>query len=358
MRRFNFSAGPAALPNAVLEQAQAEILDFQGTGMSVMEMSHRSSTFVDIAACAEADLRELLGISDEYHVLFLQGGATAQFAAIPMNLTAPGDPVDYLDTGSWSVKAIKEAGKYCDVQVVASSQAKAYACIPLVGEWQMRANAKYLHICSNETIGGLQFKDFPQVDVPLIADMSSDILSRPLDISQFGLIYAGAQKNIGPAGLAVVIVHKALCDQARVDTPTFIDYAAQADADSMSNTPPTYTWYLAGLVFAWLKKQGGLAAMAEINERKAAKIYSAIGASHLYHAPVEEAYRSTMNVPFTLSSAKLDAPFLAGAAERGLLNLKRHRSVGGIRASIYNAVPETAIDALVDYMREFEQTHS
>lgn len=357
MRSFNFSAGPAALPDEVLEKAREEMLDYQGTGMSVMEMSHRSKEFVDIAARAEADLRELLSVSDDYHVLFLQGGATGQFAAIPLNLTQAGDRVDYIDTGSWSVKAIKEAGKYCDVHVAASSKGEAYGHIPPVSEWTLRDDTRYVHLCSNETIGGLQFKDFPGVSAPLIADMSSDLLSRPLDVDQFGLIYAGAQKNIGPAGLTVVIVRKDLCGQARPETPTFIDYAVQADADSMSNTPPTYTWYLAGLVFEWLKGQGGLAAMAAINERKAGKLYSAIAGSNFYRSPVRDEYQSTMNVPFTLPDAELDGKFLTGAEARGMVNLKGHRSVGGMRASIYNAVPEAAIDTLVDYMAEFEQTH-
>lgn len=358
MRSYNFSAGPAALPEAVLKQARDEMLDYRGSGMSVMEMSHRSSEFVEIAARAEADLRDLVAISDDYHVLFLQGGATGQFAAIPLNLTSTGDPVDYLDTGAWSQKAIKEAGKYCDVNVVGSSKPESYAFIPDPAEWQMRSDARYLHICSNETIGGLQFKSFPEARVPLVADMSSDILSRPIEMDRFDLIYAGAQKNIGPAGLTVVIVKKALCGNARAETPIFLDYAAQADADSMSNTPPTYSWYLAGLVFAWLKQQGGLEGIAKLNDRKAGKLYSAIGASNFYRAPVDKPYQSNMNVPFTLAEAALDGEFLQGAEARGLLNLKGHRSVGGMRASIYNAVPEAAIDVLVDYMAEFEQTHA
>ena len=356
MRSHNFSAGPAALPEAVLIQARDEILDYQGTGMSVMEMSHRSAEFVDIAARAEQDLRDLLSVSDEYHVLFLQGGATGQFAGIPLNLTAPSDRVDYLDTGSWSQKAIKEAGKYCDVQVVASSKQDSYGYVPALESWERRPDAKYLHLCSNETIGGLQLKTFPELDVPVIADMSSDLLSRPIDIEQFGLVYAGAQKNIGPAGLTVVIVRKDLCGNARPETPTSLDYAVQADADSMSNTPPTYAWYLAGLVFAWLKAQGGLAAMAQTNERKAGKIYGMISAGNFYRSPVEPEFQSTMNVPFTLPDASLDAEFLKGAEARGLFNLKGHRSVGGMRASIYNAVPEASVDVLVDYMAEFEQT--
>ncbi|MEM7098145.1 MAG: 3-phosphoserine/phosphohydroxythreonine transaminase [Pseudomonadota bacterium] len=356
-RTFNFSAGPAALPEAVLEKARAEMLDYQSTGMSVMEMSHRSAEFVDVAARAEADLRELLQIGDDYHVLFLQGGATGQFAAIPLNLTQPGDVVDYVDTGSWSKKAIKEAGKYCDVNVVASSAETNYDRIPPVDDWQLSADARYLHICGNETIGGVQFKDIPASAVPVVTDMSSEILSRPIDVGSYGVIYAGAQKNIGPAGLTVVIVRKDLCIGARPETPTFLDYQVQADADSMSNTPPTYTWYLAGLVFEWLKELGGLEAMAAINQRKADRLYGLIDGSNFYHSPVQADQRSSMNVPFTMPNADLDKVFLAGAEARGLMNLKGHRSVGGMRASIYNAVPEEAVAALTDYMREFEREH-
>ncbi len=356
-RIFNFSAGPAALPEAVLEQASAEMLDYAGSGMSVMEMSHRSKTFVAIAAQAEADFRELLGVSDDYHVLFLQGGATTMFAALPMNLTQPGDTVDYLDTGSWSNKAIKEARKYCEVNVVASGKTGNYTDIPAEQSWQLSAAAKYLHICSNETIGGVQFQAFPASQVPLVADMSSDFLSRPVDVNQFAVIYGGAQKNIGPAGLTVVVVRKDLCGRSRDVTPGTLDFAAQADADSMSNTPPTYSWYLAGLVFAWLKGQGGLEAMAALNRRKAERLYQTIDASDFYQSPVAPAVRSMMNVPFTLPDAALDGPFLEGAEQRGLSGLKGHRSVGGMRASIYNAVPEAAVNALVDYMREFEHEH-
>ncbi|HCD28386.1 MAG TPA: 3-phosphoserine/phosphohydroxythreonine transaminase [Gammaproteobacteria bacterium] len=356
-RAFNFSAGPAALPTEVLEQAQNEMLDYAGSGMSIMEMSHRSKIFVDIAAQAEADLRELFDISDAYHVLFLQGGATGQFASIPLNFTQSGDIVDYVDTGSWSKKAIKEAGKYCNVNVAASSADSNYNYIPELESWQLSDNARYLHICSNETIGGVQFKAFPNSSVPLVADMSSDILSRPVDVNQFGLIYAGAQKNIGPAGLTVIIVRKDLCGTARAETPTFIDFAVQAEADSMSNTPPTYGWYLAGLVFKWAKAQGGLAAIEALNEAKASALYNAIEASNFYHAPVVANARSTMNVPFTLANADLDAAFLQGAEERGLFNLKGHRSVGGMRASIYNAVSLAAVEALVAYMSEFENEH-
>ena len=353
-RTHNFSAGPAALPESVLAQAAEEMLDFQGSGMSVMEMSHRSKIFVEIAAQAEADLRALMHISDDYHVLFLQGGATGQFAGIPLNLTHPDDTMDFIDTGSWSKKAIKEAGKYCQVNVAASSAETRYDHIPDPASWLLTAGAKLLHVCSNETIGGVQFKDFPSGGAPLVADMSSDILSRPVDVSQFGLIYAGAQKNIGPAGLTVVIVRKDLCGSARVETPTFLDYAIQAEADSMSNTPPTYGWYLAGLVFKWIKANGGLEGIAQRNQAKADLLYQAIDASNFYSAPVAPEARSTMNVPFTLADSELDAEFLRQAEQRGMFNLKGHRSVGGMRASIYNAVSMASVEALVSFMSEFE----
>ncbi len=352
-RTHNFSAGPAALPTDVLAQAAEEMLDFQGSGMSVMEMSHRSKTFVDIAATAEQDLRDLFAISDDYHVLFLQGGATGQFASVPMNLTNPDDTIDFVDTGAWSKKAIKEAGKYCHVNVAASSSDSNYDHIPNADSWQLSDDATLLHVCSNETIGGVQFKVFPE-HTTLVADMSSDILSRPVNIDDFGLIYAGAQKNIGPAGLTVIIVRKDLCGSARSITPTFLDYAVQADADSMSNTPPTYAWYLAGLVFKWVKANGGLAGMAAQNQAKADLLYNAIDASNFYSAPVALADRSIMNVPFTLADAALDADFLAQAEARGMFNLKGHRSVGGMRASIYNAVPMESVQALVTFMGEFE----
>ena len=352
-RTHNFSAGPAALPTDVLAQAAEEMLDFQGSGMSVMEMSHRSKTFVDIAATAEQDLRDLFAISDDYHVLFLQGGATGQFASVPMNLTNPDDTIDFVDTGAWSKKAIKEAGKYCHVNVAASSSDSNYDHIPNADSWQLSDDATLLHVCSNETIGGVQFKEFPEHKT-LVADMSSDILSRPVNIDDFGLIYAGAQKNIGPAGLTVIIVRKDLCGSARSITPTFLDYAVQADADSMSNTPPTYAWYLAGLVFKWVKANGGLAGMAAQNQAKAELLYNAIDASNFYSAPVALADRSIMNVPFTLADAALDADFLAQAEARGMFNLKGHRSVGGMRASIYNAVPMESVQALVTFMGEFE----
>jgi phosphoserine aminotransferase len=354
-RVHNFSAGPAALPASVLERASAEMLDYAGTGMSVMEMSHRSKAFVDIAERAEADLIELLGVPDDYKVLFLQGGATTQFAMVPMNLLDGAVRADYVNTGSWSKKAIKEAGKYCDVNVAASSEDTSFDRVPAFSDWALSSDAAYLHLCSNETIGGVQFNDLPEgLSCPIVADMSSDILSRPIDVSRYGLIYAGAQKNIGPAGLTVVIIRKDLIGKAGSSVPSMLDYAVHAEADSMSNTPPTYAWYLAGLVFDWLKGQGGLAGIAEINARKAGKLYGAIDASNFYSSPVAVEDRSRMNVPFTLPDPEMDGDFLAQAETRGLTNLKGHRSVGGMRASIYNAVPEAAVDALVAFMAEFE----
>jgi phosphoserine aminotransferase len=353
-RTYNFSAGPASLPEAVLKQAAEEMTDYQSSGMSVMEMSHRSKIFVDIAAQAEADLRELMGVSDDYHVLFLQGGATGQFAGIPMNLTQADDTIDFIETGAWSKKAIKEAKKYCNVNVAASSADSNFDHIPDQGVWQLRDNARLLHICSNETIGGVQFKNFPSSNVPIAVDMSSDILSRPVDVNNFALIYAGAQKNIGPAGLTVVIVRKDLCGNARDMTPTFLDYAQQADNDSMINTPPTYGWYLAGLVFKWIKAQGGVAAIDEYNQVKANLLYGAIENSNFYSSPVASANRSSMNVPFTLADSALDGEFVKQAEARGMFNLKGHRSVGGMRASIYNAVSLEAVQALVSFMSEFE----
>lgn len=356
-RAHNFSAGPAALPVEVLEEARAEMLDYRGTGMSVMEMSHRSDTFIGIAETAESDFRELLGVSGDYHVLFLQGGATQQFAAIPLNLLGARTSAAYVNTGAWSTKAIEEAGKYCNVRVAASSEATKFDRIPDVSTWSVDPADAYVHICSNETIGGVQFHDVPSVPVPLVCDMSSDILSRPIDVSRYGLIYAGAQKNVGPAGLVLVVVHKNLLGAARKDVPTTLDYKVQAKAGSMSNTPPTYAWYLAGLVFKWMKQQGGLAAMAEKNRRKAETLYSAIDNSNFYASPVARENRSWMNIPFTLADATLDKAFLKGAEARRMMNLAGHRSVGGMRASLYNAVSQDSVDALVNYMGEFEREH-
>jgi phosphoserine aminotransferase len=356
-RVFNFSAGPAALPQEVLEQLRDEMLDWHGHGMSVMEMSHRGKAFVGIAQQAEADLRELLAVPAGYKVLFLQGGATAQFAAIPLNLTAPGASADYVNTGAWSKKAIAEAKRYVKVNVAADAGAN-YSTVPSEGQWQRTPNAAYLHYTPNETIGGVEFPFIPQTgDVPLVADMSSTILSRPIDVSRFGVIYAGAQKNIGPAGLVVVIVREDLLGRARPDVPTVFDWAAMAADGSMLNTPATYSWYVAGLVFQWLKRQGGLAAMEASNRAKATQLYGAIDTSGFYRNPVTIESRSWMNVPFTLPNPDLDKPFLDGARKAGLVALEGHRSVGGMRASIYNAMPLAGVAALVDYMSEFQRRH-
>lgn len=355
-RKYNFSAGPAALPEEVLLQAQAELLDWHGQGLSIMEMSHRSAEYVGVAAQAEQDLRDLMGIPSNYKVLFLQGGATAQFAMVPMNLLRGARSADYIDTGIWANKAIKEAKRYTQANVVASSAHNNHTAAPAQSELQLTPGAAYLHYTTNETIGGVEFDYIPEAgDTPLVADMSSDILSVPVDVSRFGLIYAGAQKNIGPAGLTVVIVRDDLIGQTLAGTPSMYDYKIHADADSMNNTPPTFGWYLAGLVFQWLKRQGGLEAMAEINRRKAAKLYAAIDTSDFFANPVAINNRSIMNVPFTLADSSLEERFLTLAESEGLLNLQGHRSVGGMRASIYNAVPETAVDALIDFMQRFEK---
>ena len=357
-RIFNFSAGPAALPESVLAQARDEMLDWHDSGMSIMEMSHRGKQFMSVAAEAEADLRELMAIPDNYKVLFLQGGASAQFAAIPMNILKGKGSADYINTGAWSKKAIAAAKNYCDVNVAASSESSKFTTIPAEDTWQLSADAAYLHYTPNETIGGVEFHWIPDAgEVPLVADMSSTILSRPIDVSRFGLIYAGAQKNIGPAGLTLVIVREDLLGDASPLLPSVLDYKAQAEAGSMLNTPPTYGWYLAGLVFKWLKAQGGLKAMAEINERKAGKLYAAIDGSDFYATPVDPECRSWMNVPFTVADPELDKVFLADAEAAGLATLKGHRSVGGMRASIYNAMPEAGVDQLISMMQDFEKKH-
>jgi phosphoserine aminotransferase len=354
---FNFSAGPAVLPAEVLQQAREELTDWHGSGMSVMEMSHRGKEFIAIAEKAEADLRELLAIPASYKVLFLQGGASAQFAMVPMNLLRGRNKADYINTGEWSKKAIKEAKKYCTVNVAASSETAKFMTAPLQKEWKLDPDAAYVHYTPNETIGGVEFFWTPDTgNVPLVADMSSTLLSRPIDVTRYGLIYAGAQKNIGPAGLTIVIVREDLLGHALPSTPSMFDYKTHAENGSMYNTPPTYAWYIAGLVFEWLKNKGGLKGMAAINERKAAKLYAYIdGSGGFYRNPVDPACRSWMNIPFTLHDANLDEPFLKGAKGAGLLQLKGHRSVGGMRASIYNAMPEAGIDALIGYMKEFKQ---
>jgi len=358
-RVYNFSAGPAMLPQAVLEKAQQEFLDWNGSGMNVMEMSHRGKEFMSIAQQAEADLRDVMQIPDNYKVLFLQGGASSQFASIPMNLLRGKTTADYFNTGQWSKKAISEAKRYCDVNVVASSEADNFATVPEKDTWNLNPDAAYVHYVANETIGGVEFDDIPDTgDVPLVVDVSSTILSRPIDVSRFALVYAGAQKNVGPAGLTIVIVRDDLIGETIAGTPTMFDYKVQADNDSMYNTPPTYSLYLAGLVFQWLKDLGGLEGMAKINQRKAEKLYAAIDNSGFYQNPVNPKYRSWMNVPFTLNDSSLDGDFLAGAKEAGLLTLKGHRSVGGMRASIYNAMPEEGVDTLIDYMQDFANSNS
>jgi len=358
-RVYNFSAGPAALPEDVLKQAQAEMLDWHGSGMSVMEMSHRGKEFMSIASEAEADLRELMDIPANYKVLFLQGGASSQFAMIPMNLIGRTGKADYFRTGSWSKKAIAEAKRFGDITVAVDSEHDGkFTSLPSAEGFNVSADAAYLHYTPNETIEGVEFAYVPASgDVPLVADMSSTILSRPLDVSRYGLIYAGAQKNIGPAGLTIVIVRDDLIGNPLEGTPAMFNYAIHADNGSMYNTPPTYGWYLAGLVFKWLKDRGGLVGMAEVNQRKAAKLYDAIDASPFYANPVAPECRSWMNVPFTLADASLDAEFLKQAGEANLKTLKGHRSVGGMRASIYNAMPEAGVDTLVEFMAEFERTN-
>ena len=357
-RVYNFSPGPAALPLEVLEQIREDIPDWNGSGMSVMEVSHRGKAFTEVAEKAERDLRSLLAVPVDYSVLFMQGGATMQFAMAPLNLAQAGDTADYVQTGSWSKKAIAEASRFCNVNVAADSSDSNFCHIPPQGEWRNSDNAAYLHYTPNETIGGVEFHFIPDSgDVPLVADMSSTILSRPIDVSRFGVIYAGAQKNIGPAGVTVVIVRNVLLDRRRADAPTLMTYKAYADSGSMTNTPPTFAWYAAGLVFEYLKAQGGLAAVAEINQRKAASLYEAIDESAFYSNPVRPDARSWMNVPFVLRDADLDQKFLAGADIAGLKNLKGHRSVGGMRASIYNAMPQEGVDALINFMQEFEKAN-
>jgi len=356
-RVFNFSAGPAALPEAVLQRASDELVEWHGSGCSVMEMSHRGKEFVSIAAGAEADLRELMAIPDNYKVLFLQGGASGQFAAIPMNLASEAKPVaDYVVNGSWGKKAVKEAGKYLQEARIAA-QPDSFTTVPPEADWQLSDNAAYVHVTPNETIEGVEFPFVPDTDAPLVADLSSTILSRPIDVSKFGVIYAGAQKNIGPSGVTVVIVRDDLIGKASKQTPMVWDWAQQAENDSMLNTPPCYGIYTCGLVFQWLKEQGGLAAIGEINARKAGKLYAAIDASPFYANPVDVACRSQMNVPFTLADDGLDGKFLSEATAAGLHTLKGHRSVGGMRASIYNAMPEAGVDALIQFMAEFERSN-
>lgn len=358
-RVFNFSAGPAALPTEVLEQAQAEMLDWNGSGMSVMEMSHRGKDYMSIAAKAEADLRALMTIPANYKVLFLQGGASSQFAMVPINLLNGKKSADYLLTGQWSKKAVAEAKRYCDVNLVADTSDSKFTTLPDEASLTFDPDAAYVHYTPNETIAGVEFDYIPDTgDVPLVADMSSTILSRVIDVTKFGVIYAGAQKNIGPAGLTIVIIREDLLGNADPAMPVMLDYKTHADNESMYNTPPTYAWYLAGLVFAWGLKRGGMSAIEAVNKRKAEKLYKAIDDSAFYSNPVDVNYRSWMNVPFLLANADLDADFIKQAAAKSLTTLKGHRSVGGMRASIYNAMPEAGVDALIAFMQEFEQANT
>ncbi len=355
---FNFSAGPAVLPEEVLAQAAAEMSDWNGSGQSVMEMSHRGKEYMSIHERAEQDLRTLMGIPDSHAVLFLQGGATLQFAMVPLNLLGQNGYGAYVNTGEWSKKAIKEARRFGEVDVVASAEDRKFTYVPAQSSWKEFDGASYLHYCANETIGGVEFGFTPDSgDVPLVADISSNFLSRPVDVASHAILYGGAQKNIGPAGLTIVTMRRDLIGRARVETPTMLDYQVHADADSMLNTPPTWAIYVAGLVFQWLQRQGGVAAIEQRNIEKAALLYDYLDSTPFYTNPVEPADRSRMNVPFRLPEAALDEPFLKGAKERGLLQLKGHRSVGGMRASIYNAMPIEGVRALVDWMREFEKEH-
>ena len=357
----NFSAGPATLPTAVLQRAQDEMLNWQGRGVSVMEVSHRSKEYIAITEKAEAKLRSLMEIPDNYKVLFLQGGGSLQFSAIPLNLLKDGQ-ADYLTTGTWSVKAIKEAQRYEKlglgaVNEVATSKGNSFTDVPATSDWKLSKNANYFHYCANETIHGLQIFEPPQVDAPLIVDMSSCILSQPINVSDYGMIYAGAQKNIGPAGLVIVIIREDLLGQASEWCPLLMNYTHQVEKESMSNTPATYSWYLAGLVFDWIEEQGGVEAIGKINKQKAELLYKTIDDSSFYNNAVATQHRSIMNVPFTLADSNLDKVFLEESEKAGLLHLKGHREVGGMRASIYNAVSLEWVQKLVDFMQEFEKKH-
>ena len=353
---YNFAPGPAMLPRTVMEQAQRELLDWNGTGMSVMEISHRSREFIALAEESEADLREILDIPVNYKVLFLQGGATSQFSMVPMNLMQPEGIADYIVTGNWSKKAFKEAQRFGKVNVAASSESLNFTTIPDRDTWKLSDGSTYVYYCSNETIAGLEFQETPDVgDRPLVCDLTSHALSRPIDVSKYGIIIAGSQKNIGPSGLVIVIVREDLMGKASMPVPSIYDYAIMAEHGSMYNTPPTFSWYMAGLVFKWIKEQGGLAAMERNAIQRSSRLYEAIDASDFYANPIDVRYRSRMNVSFTLFDNSLDATFLSEARGAGLEALKGHRSVGGMRASIYNAMPQAGVDALIGFMRDFEK---
>ncbi len=355
---YNFSAGPAMLPAAVLERAQQELRDWHGSGMSIMEVSHRGAQFAEVAEQSVANLRALLKLPDNFSILFMQGGATTQFAAVPLNLLGPGERAAYVNTGSWSTKAIAEARRYGEVEVVADAASSNFSDIPAQQDWAACDSAAYLHYTSNETIGGVEFQSPPEVAVPLVSDMSSNFLSRPLDVSQHAVVYAGAQKNIGPAGLTVVLVRQDVLERgSRQAVPRTLDYVAMSKAGSMLNTPPTFAWYVAGLVFEWLLSEGGLTTMAKRNDAKAERLYGYIDESGFYTNPVAKHCRSRMNIPFVLADPELDSTFLAESAKQGLLNLKGHRSVGGMRASIYNAMPMAGVDELISFMQDFQKRY-
>jgi len=354
-RAHNFSAGPAAMPLAVLEKAQSELTDLAGSGMSVMELSHRSKEFQAIIDAAEAGIRRLMNVSDDYAVLFLQGGASLQFAMIPMNLRGLGKSADYVDTGSWASKAIKEAQLTGAAKVLWSGKSDKYTRIPKAEELKISPDAEYVHICTNETIGGIRWMQFPKTGAPLVADMSSEIFSRPIDVSRFGMIYAGAQKNLGPSGLAVVIIRRDLAERVSGSVPVFMRYSTHMDKGSLYNTPNTWAIYMVKLVCEWVESNGGVTGFQKLSEEKAAKLYDLIDSSEFWNSPVEKESRSVMNVVWRLSSEELEKEFLTRSADAGLIGLKGHRSVGGLRASIYNAVPMESVEVLVDFMKEFER---
>lgn len=358
---YNFSAGPAVLPKAVLQQARDEMLDWHGSGMSVMEMSHRGNEFMSIVENLENDLRELLVIPQNYKILFLQGGASSQFAMVPMNLLQNKTKADYINTGEWSKKAINEAKRFCTVNIAASSEETQFTYAPKQDQWHLDPDAAYVHYTSNETIGGVEFNWIPEMldtHIPLVADMSSNLLSRPFDVSRFGVIYAGAQKNLGPAGLTLVIIREDLLAAPIASTPTLFSYQAHAKNNSMLNTPPTYAIYITGLVIAWLNKIGGLETIEQINVSKANLLYDLLDTSDFYQCPVTKSDRSRMNIPFTLKDSDLDKEFLEQAKANGLIQLKGHRSVGGMRASIYNAMPIEGVAKLVTFMKDFASKHA
>ena len=357
-RRFNFGAGPAAIPEVVLEEVQQELLDWKNMGLSVMEISHRSPEFIEIAKQAESDFRDLLDVTDSYAVLFLHGGATLQNAMIPLNLSPEGGTADYVNTGHWANRSISEAKKYTDVNIAASSEDKNFTYFPKQSSWSLSKNTAYVHITPNETIGGLRFKDIEDSEVPVVADYSSGILSEVIDVSKFSLIYGGAQKNIGPAGLGFAIIKRELLGKAQSITPTMLNYSEMHEGESMYNTPPTFGWYVAGKIFKWLKSMGGVSEMEKINNKKAKKLYSFIDQSDFYENKINKEDRSIMNIPFQLNNEVLNSKFLEESRNSGLLALKGHRSVGGMRASIYNAMPEEGVDALVDFMETFEKERS